>query len=427
MLCPEEGIVPWNDGNTTQIILVFTFYLLKTLSMISHETHFPWDLNPNGGNSAFNYAGSDIFEHQVPLDVQIPNDVKSFIQRHVDLSMPFGTMVLKKGDDVYKKKIRQAQAELILHEHGTDGTTFMLEDGMDNIINLERLNDQRYCNKFLEASNENLNRNGLLIACVETNTARREKIYTRFPKYLSALVYFFDFLIKRVWPKIPKLRVIYYNILGYKDRVYSEIEAMGRLYSCGFQLVATKEINGLLYFVARKKGRPDYNLHPTYSPLIRLNRIGKNGKRIKVYKLRTMHAYSEYLQEYVYMKLGLQSGGKMKDDPRITTIGKYLRKYFLDELPMLINLLKGDIKLFGVRPLSPHYLSLYPKEARDERYGVKPGLIPPFYVDLPKTLEEIVDSEMRYISAYKKRPFITDCVYLFKAFKNIVFKSARSN
>ncbi len=395
--------------------------------MISHETHFPWDLNPNGGNSAFNYAESDIFEHEALLDVQIPNNVKSFIQRHVDLSMPFGTMILKKGDDVYKKKIKKARAEVILHEHGSDGTTFMLEDGMDNIINLERLNDQRFCNKFLEASNENLNRNGLLIACVETNKTRKEKIYRKFPRYLRTMVYFFDFLIKRVWPKIPKLRVIYYNILGYKDRVYSEIEAMGRIYSCGFQLVATKEIDGLFYFVARKKGKPDYNLHPTYSPLIKLNRIGKNGKRIKVYKLRTMHAYSEYLQEYVYMKLGLQSGGKMKDDPRITTIGKYLRKYFLDELPMLINLLRGDIKLFGVRPLSPHYLSLYPKEARDERYGVKPGLIPPFYVDLPKTLDEIVESEMRYINAYKKRPFLTDCKYFYKAFKNIVFKSARSN
>jgi lipopolysaccharide/colanic/teichoic acid biosynthesis glycosyltransferase len=94
---------------------------------------------------------------------------------------------------------------------------------------------------------------------------------------------------------------------------------------------------------------------------------------------------------------------------------------------MLFNLLKRDLKIVGVRPLSNHYISLYPKEFRERRRNYRPGLVPPFYVDLPKTLEEIIDSERRYLDAYDKHPFLTDWKYFWKAFNNIVFKRARSN
>ena len=63
-------------------------------------------------------------------------------------------------------------------------------------------------------------------------------------------------------------------------------------------------------------------------------------KIIKVYKSRTMHPYAEFLQEYVYNTQGLQEGGKFKSDFRVTTIGKIFRAFWIDELPMIINLLK---------------------------------------------------------------------------------------
>ena len=148
---------------------------------------------------------------------------------------------------------------------------------------------------------------------------------------------------------------------------------------------------------------------------------------IKVYKLRTMHSYSEYLQKYVYDLNNLQDGGKIKNDFRITSIGKYLRKSFLDEVPMFINILKGELKLVGVRPISEHYLSLYDKELRLMRRMVKPGLVPPFYADMPSTLDEIIESEKKYIRAYIKNPLRTDIKYLTKAFVNIAFRKARSN
>ena len=167
-------------------------------------------------------------------------------------------------------------------------------------------------------------------------------------------------------------------------------------------------------------------MNPTYGPFVKLKRIGKGGKFIKVYKLRTMHPYSEYLQDYMHIVHPLEEGGKFKNDFRISTAGKIFRTFWLDELPMLINLFRGEMKIFGVRPLSQQYFNLYSEELRQKRIRFKPGLIPPFYADMPKTLEEIQASEMRYLEAYEKHPFKTDFVYFWKALYNIFFKKARS-
>ena len=108
---------------------------------------------------------------------------------------------------------------------------------------------------------------------------------------------------------------------------------------------------------------------------------------IKVYKLRTMHPYSEFIQSYVYRLHDLQGGGKFKNDFRITSWGAICRKIWLDELPMLMNFFRGDMKLIGVRPLSRHYFELYRKDVQERRIKYKPGLIPPFYADMPGDLE----------------------------------------
>lgn len=120
------------------------------------------------------------------------------------------------------------------------------------------------------------------------------------------------------------------------------------------------------------------------------------------------------------------SGGKIADDYRVNAIGRFLRKTWLDELPMLLNWAKGDLKLVGVRPLSNHYFSLYSEELRELRIKAKPGLVPPFYADMPVTLAEIQESERRYLELYFKSPFLTDWRYFWKAFRNIVFRGKRS-
>jgi lipopolysaccharide/colanic/teichoic acid biosynthesis glycosyltransferase len=140
-----------------------------------------------------------------------------------------------------------------------------------------------------------------------------------------------------------------------------------------------------------------------------------------------MHPYSEFLQEYIYEKHSLKEGGKFNRDIRVTTIGRFLRRYWLDELPMLYNLLKGDMKLVGVRPLSAHYLSLYSKELQQLRSEFKPGLLPPFYADMPKTIEEIEASEFKYLQlCHSQGTLKTDSMYFFLILRNIFFKRARS-
>ena len=147
---------------------------------------------------------------------------------------------------------------------------------------------------------------------------------------------------------------------------------------------------------------------------------------IKVYKLRTMYPFAEYLQDFVHERNSLENGGKFKNDFRVSKSRAVLRKLWIDELPMLINVFRGEIKIVGVRPLSRHYFSLYSKELQEKRIKFKPGLIPPFYADLPETLDEIQESEMRYLEAYEKHPLRTQWRYFWKAWYNILFKKARS-
>lgn len=93
---------------------------------------------------------------------------------------------------------------------------------------------------------------------------------------------------------------------------------------------------------------------------------------------------------------------------------------------MLYNWIKGDMKLFGVRPLSKQYFNLYTDELKSIRHRVKPGLMPPFYADLPKTLNEIIESELNYIKRYLEAPLRTQVVYFWKSCTNIVWRGARS-
>jgi lipopolysaccharide/colanic/teichoic acid biosynthesis glycosyltransferase len=295
-----------------------------------------------------------------------------------------------------------------------------------NIVNLKRINDIRRINKFFESVNSRIPDEGIFIDSVETYVRRKARILRKSIFPFNWIHYTFDVIVTRVFPKLPVFKQIYFTVTRGRNRVLSRAETYGRLYSCGFEILETKEIGDVQYFVTRKVKEPLFPQNPTYGPLIRLKRHGKDGELFNVYKLRTMHAYSEYLQEYVYKNNKLQVGGKFKDDFRITTEGKIFRKFWLDEVPMLINLLKGEMKLIGVRPLSSHYFNLYTDELKQKRIQHKPGLIPPFYADMPNTLEEIMESEMKYLDAYEKSPYLTDLRYFIRAWYNIIFKRARS-
>ncbi len=94
-------------------------------------------------------------------------------------------------------------------------------------------------------------------------------------------------------------------------------------------------------------------------------RPGKNQKLFRVYKFRTMVQGADK-----YQKVGVEV---KKDDSRITTLGRFLRRFKIDELPQLINILKGDMSIVGPRPSLPEYLQQY-EEWELERFLVRPGL-----------------------------------------------------
>ena len=107
----------------------------------------------------------------------------------------------------------------------------------------------------------------------------------------------------------------------------------------------------LLLLSVQNKGRPFFTQV----------RPGKNAQLFTIYKFKTMRDSRD------------ENGGLLPDFERITPIGKIIRKLSLDELPQLINVLKGEMSFVGPRPLLPEYLPLYSKE-QDKRHDVKPGI-----------------------------------------------------
>jgi lipopolysaccharide/colanic/teichoic acid biosynthesis glycosyltransferase len=327
----------------------------------------------------------------------------------------------------YIRKNVQANSEHVrILETTSVGVIDAIIDNSHCIINLAKINDVRYIDTFLDTINSKIHANGMYIGCVETSEDRKERIFNKYNPIYAYPFYVGTFILKRFFPKWKPTRKIYSILTKGKNRFLSLAEVLGRLVSSGFSIFDYKKIGHLTYFVVKKTSFPLENRKPSKGIFIRLKRVGADGKLFNVYKFRTMHPYAEYLQSYVYDQNNLKEGGKFKNDFRITTIGKTFRKLWIDELPMLVNLLKGDLKLIGVRPLSKHYLSLYNDELRKLRKNIKPGLLPPFYADLPKSLDEIMESEKKYLTAYKQNPIKTDIKYLGMILKNIIFRKARS-
>ena len=294
------------------------------------------------------------------------------------------------------------------------------------IVNINLVNDIRWINKFLESVNSKLPINGIYIGRVEAKFNRKRRILNRFYPPFNWTLYTFDFLHKRVAPKLKWTKRIYFYVTKGKGRVLTRAETLGRLVSCGFEIIDHKDINNYTWFVVKKTGKPHYDDNPSYGPLYKMPRVGKGGKIIKVYKFRTMHPYAEYLQDYVLKVNGYSEIGKPADDFRLTTWGRFMRRYWLDELPQLINVLKGEMKLVGIRPLSKRFLLEYPEDVKQMRLKHKPGCVPPYVALLKQEVEEYIESERTYLLEKEKHPYTTDFKYFFKAFYNIFTNKIRS-
>jgi lipopolysaccharide/colanic/teichoic acid biosynthesis glycosyltransferase len=267
----------------------------------------------------------------------------------------------------------------------------------------------------------------LFVASFETYRARRHRIsFYKVPLLKYAWITS-EFIFLRLFPKVPVLKQLYFSVTGGKGRLLSKAEMLGRLVCCGFEIVSHESINGITWFAAKKVKAPAYDKNASYGPIFKMRRIGKGGRIFHVLKFRTMHPYSEYLQDYILKRNGYASSGKPADDFRLTPWGKFMRRYWLDELPQLINVCKGELKLVGVRPISERYFQDIPKDLQELRVKFKPGCIPP-YVALNRkgNVESVLQSEREYLQEKIKRPYTTDTRYFFKAIFNIVFRRKRS-
>ena len=110
--------------------------------------------------------------------------------------------------------------------------------------------------------------------------------------------------------------------------------------------------------------------------LFKHKRVGKNGRTIYVYKLRTMVENAEKLKEQFTeeQKREFSKNYKLKTDPRITRIGRILRRLSLDELPQLLNVLKGDLSIVGPRPVTKDEVDLYGTK-KESLLKIKPGIV----------------------------------------------------
>lgn len=388
-----------------------------------------------------NYFTADIIEEQETIKKVV--DKNSSIKEKYSVpgdkytSKLFMTKLqkiyLKKMPDVYKfvdEVMDIASLDIVSSEVISSGNPYNVEilpdNSLDLFINLHELNDFRRVNQYLIEVNRAIKDGGVFISKFEPKENRRIMFLKKYPVYLANTLYFFDFIWKRCFPKLPFFQKLYFSISKGRNRVLSLTEGLGRLYFCGFEIIAMEEIDSFIFFAAKKAKEPANDPNPSYSPVFKMKRVGRYGKPIYVYKFRTMYPYSEYLQGFVTKQIGYGTKGKVKDDFRVTAWGKFLRRFWLDELPQLINLFRGELALVSVRPLSEGFLSNYPEDLKKARLNFKPGCFPPYVAYKMQAVDQYLDSERIYLAEKQKHPFLTDVKVLFVGLYNIATNKIRS-
>jgi lipopolysaccharide/colanic/teichoic acid biosynthesis glycosyltransferase len=159
--------------------------------------------------------------------------------------------------------------------------------------------------------------------------------------------------------------------------------------------------------------------------LFKQARIGKDGKTITIYKFRTMVLGAEQKFEQLYLT-GPRYKGKIAEDPRVHSVGKGLRRFWIDELPQVLNILKREMNLVGYRPASQQFYKMIPHDLKEERKKYLPGLFSVAYAERDiHTLDDIFNAERRYFEAKRRQPFMTDVRYMLRFVYNFLFHGVR--
>ena len=403
-----------------EITAFFLFFFGKSITSNRTKEYIKNQYHHNNGQKPLVDIKEDPFNHHTLFK-------KSILSKSIEM---FGFDYSGKLTDFIwgniKKENYSNEKITILNTSSTINVNLLSNLSKDLIINTHPLNDFRRINEYLLSSYSKIRPGGFLIGSFIPLENMKENLRAKMPHFLYAIILPFNFIFHRVFPKLAITKQIYFILTNGESRVLSKSEILGRLSFCGYELIDDSHFDDRIYFVCKKKKTISNERFPSYGPIVKLKRVGYLGDLIYIYKLRTMYPYSEFIQGNIYEKNHLDLSGKMKNDYRITSWGKIFRKYFIDEIPQIFNWIRGDLNLIGVRALSEHYFSLYPKTLQQKRINFKPGLIPPYYADLPKTFDEIIESEISYLEKKEKKPFITDLRYFLKSIFNIILVGARS-
>ncbi len=154
-------------------------------------------------------------------------------------------------------------------------------------------------------------------------------------------------------------------------------------------------------------------------------RIGKDGKHFKLYKYRSMiigadEILKEYLSENEEARIEFEKNQKLKNDPRITRLGNFLRKTSLDEFPQFINILKGDMSLVGPRPIVDREIELFGDKMKIV-HSVRPGLTGYWAANgrSDTTYEQRVEMEAYYAENFS---LLLDIKIILKTIKSVIKK-----
>lgn len=155
---------------------------------------------------------------------------------------------------------------------------------------------------------------------------------------------------------------------------------------------------------------------PGASPVFVQDRVGRNGKVFRFYKLRSMIPNAEAKLDTLLEQNEMEGPAfKIKEDPRITKVGRIIRKTSIDELPQLVNILKGDMSIVGPRPPLPREVAQY-DDYQMQRLYITPGLTCYWQIQHCRndlSFDEWMELDLRYI---QERSFVTDWKIIFKTF-----------
>ena len=218
--------------------------------------------------------------------------------------------------------------------------------------------------------------------------------------------------MEETMPKIQQEEILI-TLDPNSHKLYNAIKRIADIFFSCMALVILSPLFLIVIIAVRSDGGPAFYTR---------TRLGKDGVPFKMYKFRSMCIGAENMLDSLLQYNDLATGPafKMINDPRITKVGRFIRKYSIDELPQLINIIKGDMSIVGPRPPLPREVEQYTPYQR-QRLLVVPGLTCYWqtYGRSDISFDKWVQMDLEYI---QKRSVWVDTKLIIRTIYTVIFK-----